>query len=58
MAENTPEKEKKSIIVTSTHTVDFPSLNWGIHAGEFKELPANAAVQKFILSKDYISVKN
>lgn len=51
----TPE-EKKVKLVTSTKTVDFPSLGWGIHAGETLELPVEEAAQKLILEKDFITL--
>lgn len=64
--ENTTE-EKKTVttpptvtkaprFVTSTKTVDLPSLNWGINAGETRELPADEAAQKIILSASFITL--
>lgn len=41
--------------VTSTETIHFPSLNWGIVAGEVKELPDNTAAQVAILAHYAIS---
>lgn len=42
--------------VFSSQTVDFPSLGWGIHAGETLELPADEAAQAEILQKDFIKL--
>ena len=45
--------------VSSTETIHFPSLNWGITAGETKELPADKEAQAVILSHPAItSVKD
>lgn len=52
----TEAKEEKTLSVTSTKTVDFPSLNWGIHAGETRELPVDEAAQQIILEKDFITL--
>lgn len=41
--------------VISTETIHFPSLNWGIVAGETKELPADPEAQKAILANPAIS---
>jgi hypothetical protein len=41
--------------VTSTRSVDFPSLGWGITAGDVRELPADKEVQKVILAHRSIS---
>lgn len=44
-------------MVTSTKTIDFPSLNWGITAGEERELPSDPEAQERILSNHFISLK-
>ena len=36
--------------VTSTKSVSFPSLDWGITAGEARDLPADKDAQKAILA--------
>lgn len=41
--------------VISTETIHFPSLNWGITAGETRELPADLEAQKVILAHPAIS---
>jgi len=41
--------------VTSSKTVDFPSLGWGINAGEEKELPEDEDAQEAILERDFIT---
>lgn len=41
--------------VTSKESIHFPSLNWGINAGEIKELPADKEAQAVILSHPSIS---
>lgn len=41
--------------VISTETIHFPSLDWGITAGEVKELPADPEAQKAILAHPAIS---
>lgn len=58
------KKEEKKVIgtsvspakVTSTKTIDFPALNWGIHTGEERELPVDEQAQKEILSKEFITI--
>ena len=52
-----PKKEKKTIIVTSNKTIDFPSIGWGIHAGEERELPEDEETKSVILSSHFISLK-
>jgi hypothetical protein len=42
--------------VTSGKTIDFPALDWGIHAGETRELPEDEAAQKTILSTTFITL--
>ena len=37
--------------VTSTKSISFPKLGWGISAGEIKELPEGKEVQERILSE-------
>jgi len=41
--------------VTSTKSVSFPSLNWGITAGDVRELPEDKDAQKVILDHPAIS---
>ena len=41
--------------VTSTKSVDFPSLDWGITAGDTRELPEDKEAQKVILAHRAIS---
>lgn len=36
--------------VTSTKTIDFPDFNWGITAGEERELPVGKEAQEAILA--------
>ena len=36
--------------VTSKKSIDFPSLGWGITAGETKELPEDKDAQEAILA--------
>jgi hypothetical protein len=52
------EKGKAGIMVTSTQTVDFPSLGWGIHQGEECELPVETSAQKIILANQNINIIN
>lgn len=47
--------EKTAVLVTSTMTLDFPTLGWGIHAGESRELPEDPEAQSVILARDCIS---
>jgi hypothetical protein len=42
-------------LVTSLKTIDFPSLGWGIHAGEVLPLPTDLEAQAVILSNENIS---
>lgn len=44
--------------VTSTKSITFPKLNWGISAGETKELPKDKAAQDRILAEDGITAVN
>ena len=37
--------------VTSTKSISFPKLGWGISAGEVKELPEGKKAQERILSE-------
>lgn len=41
--------------VTSTETVHFPKLSWGINAGETRELPADKDAQERILAEPGIT---
>ena len=55
---DTPQSDvptKKTIKVTSSKTIDFPSLGWGIHKGEISELPVEVESQKIILSNTFIN---
>ena len=47
---------EKSKTVTSSKTLDFPSLGWGIHAGEIRDLPADKDAADLILKNHYITV--
>lgn len=40
--------------VTSNKTISFPSLGWGINAGEVRDLPEDAKAQETILASKYI----
>lgn len=40
--------------VTSTKSISFPKLNWGITAGEIKELPEDKEAQERILQEESI----
>ena len=44
------------IIVTSTMTIDFPKLKWGINAGKNRALPVDAGAQAIILANKCITV--
>ncbi len=41
--------------VTSTETIHFPSLNWGITAGEERELPEGKEAQAVVLAHPSIT---
>lgn len=41
--------------VTSTKNIHFPKLNWGINAGEERELPADKEAQARILAEPGIT---
>ncbi len=41
--------------VKSSETIHFPSLNWGITAGETRELPEDKESQEVILSHPSIT---
>jgi len=41
--------------VTSTKSISFPKLNWGITAGEVRELPEEKQAQDRILQESEIS---
>lgn len=41
--------------VTASKSVDFPSLGWGITAGDTRELPEDKDAQKAILDHPAIS---
>lgn len=36
--------------VTSTKTISFPKFNWGIHKGEFRDLPEDKKAMEAILA--------
>ena len=48
--------KEKSKTVTSSKTLDFPSLGWGIHAGEIRDLPADKDAADLILKNHYITL--
>ena len=41
--------------VTSTRSIDFPKFDWGITAGETRDLPEDKNAQKVILAHHSIS---
>lgn len=41
--------------VTSTKSISFPKLGWGISAGETRELPNDKSVQARILAEPEIT---
>jgi hypothetical protein len=41
--------------VIATKSVHFPTLNWGINAGQERDLPEDKASQDFILAHNAIS---
>jgi len=41
--------------VTSSKTIDFPSLGWGINAGEVADLPDDKEAQELILQNAHIT---
>jgi hypothetical protein len=44
--------------VTAKFSVDFPELNWGINAGEMRELPEDKEAASVILAHpDIVEVK-
>jgi hypothetical protein len=47
---------KAQRFATSTKTVDFPALDWGINAGETRALPDDANSQEIILSAPFITL--
>lgn len=52
----TSEKPKKEVrVVTSSKTLDFPSLDWAIRAGETRELPIDEQAAREILSNHFIA---
>lgn len=40
--------------VTATKSVSFPTLNWGINAGDTRDLPSDKGAQELILSHSAI----
>lgn len=42
--------------VTSTITISFPKLGWGINAGDTRDLPLDESARKRILAEPGISV--
>jgi len=44
-----------TIKVTSSETVSFPKMAWGIHKGEVRELPEAKEMQDIILAHSAIS---
>jgi hypothetical protein len=47
---------KKGQAVTSSVTIDFPSLGWSINEGDTKELPDDTDAQAIILACGYITL--
>lgn len=43
--------------VTSTKTISFPSLGWGINAGEVRDLPKDEKARETILASKYITAE-
>jgi hypothetical protein len=54
--EQPPVDVEPTRLVTSTKTIDFPALGWGIHAGETRELPEDQVAQTTILSNVFINL--
>lgn len=50
------KQSAQKVKVTSRATIDFPSIEWGIHAGETLELPVDEAAQKIILASEFITI--
>lgn len=48
-------KAKETNTVTSSVTIDFPQFNWGIHAGETKELPEDEEARTSIIGHHFIT---
>lgn len=42
--------------VTTTKSISFPTIGWGISAGEVKELPEDKEAQERILLEPEISI--
>lgn len=42
--------------VTSTKSISFPKLNWGITAGEVRELPEDKDAQERIMQEPEITI--
>lgn len=49
------KEHKIAELVTSSKTLDFPELGWGIHAGDAKEMPESKEAQEIILGNPFIS---
>lgn len=47
-------KKDEMLKVTSDTSIDFPSLGWGITAGEIRELPEDEEARKTILANTHI----
>jgi hypothetical protein len=41
--------------ITSTKSISFPKFDWGITAGDVRELPADKEAQKIILAHPAIA---
>lgn len=54
MEKTNEEKKQEASKVTSSKDVDFPSLGWGIKAGEVRELPESEEARAAILANHFI----
>lgn len=50
------EKKIEEVRVTATHDIDFPSIGWGINAGEERTLPQDPKAAALILSNTSIRI--
>jgi hypothetical protein len=51
-----PAARTKTVMVTASRTIDFPSLDWGINEGDTRELPSDPEAQKIILGSKFIKL--
>lgn len=51
-------KKVEVVKVTSRASIDFPGLEWGINAGEVRDLPSDKEAQKTILASEFIKPVN